>query len=89
MTDDGDFARSVDAFAKKIRAAYESCRVLDWDNEHFHAQACLIGDGTCVHLLNYAYDVENHRSIPETVTVDVLARAERGVRVLTLDGRPL
>ena len=89
MAEDGDFSRSVDSFARKIRAAYDACRVLDWDNDHLYAQANLVGDGVCVHLLNYAYDAEHHRSIPETVTVDVLARADRGVRVLTLDGRPL
>lgn len=89
MAEGKDFPRSVEMFARKVHAAYEAARVLDWDNENIHAQANLIGDGVCVHLLNYAYDVANHRTIPQTVTVEVLARAGCSVRALTLDGRPL
>ena len=87
--DTGDPAVSVREFCRAIENAYASRRILDWDNSNIHVQQCLGENARILHLLNYAYDPQAHKTIPQTVMVTLKLEKPGAIRALTLDGTPL
>jgi hypothetical protein len=76
-------------FCHALEEAYRPCRILDWDNGSIYVQQCMAGKAKVLHLLNYAFDKNAHRTIPQEVNITVRQGAVDYIKGLTLDGSPL
>lgn len=82
-------ARCYKNFAQTVSSHYDQLRIIGFDNNNIYLQKAIVEKGTVVHVLNYAYDAEQHRTSPQTVTIDIKLENVNRISTYTLSGDPL
>lgn len=83
--DPGCFEDFIESFCVE----YDQHRTIGFDNNNIYLQKAITENGTVVHILNYAYDAKQHRTIPQTVTIDIKQENVKRISTYTLSGDPL
>jgi hypothetical protein len=77
---------AVRRFCRAVADVYAPLRILDWDNGNIYIQQCLTEDATVLHIFNYAF--EDHRAVPQNVTVTLRHDEKVDIQALSLNNIP-
>jgi hypothetical protein len=76
-------------FMASLYGTYEEHRLIDYDNANIYMQQALTEKGPVIHLLNYVFDTEKYRTVPQTVLLDIRDEKCSHISTYTLDEKPV
>lgn len=82
---EGTLAEYLNAVSRE----YAPMRTLFWDNENIYVQPAAVEGGRVCHVLNYAFDAERYRTVPQTFILEIRAGKARRLETVGLQERPV
>lgn len=89
VSDCPDAKRTLEEYLSALNRKYEPIRTLFWDNTNLYIQPAIIEGGRVYHVLNYAFDVDNYHTIPQTAILKIPVGKASRLEIIDIMEKPV